>query len=105
MGNIIKANGLRYLNCNKYYKKIGLDFMCDFYDEKHANISGMVKVTNFVGKYIVKNYKLGKTKLTKQERKSWKIAKNLWIENVRKPGLEKIAKFKEKKLKKENVYV
>ncbi len=93
-GSIIKANGLKYLNCNKYYKKIGLDFKRDFYDDKHANISGMVKVTNYVAKYIVKNYKLGKTKLSKAEKKSWQTATNLWIKNVRTPGLAKVKKFK-----------
>ncbi len=94
MGNIIKSNGLKYLNCNKYYKKIGLDFKRDFYDEKHANISGMVKVTNYVAKYIVKNYKLGKTKLSKAEKKSWQTATNLWIKEVRTPGLAKVKGFK-----------
>jgi len=33
MGSIIKANKLKYLNCNKYYKKIGLDFKRDFYEK------------------------------------------------------------------------
>lgn len=94
MGQILKANGFKYLNCNKYYKKIGLDFSCDYYDEKHTNISGMVKVTNFVGKYIKNNYKLKKSKLTSSQKSEWKQASKLWIDEVRTPMQSKITKYK-----------
>jgi len=98
-GSIITKNGFKYLNLNKYYKEIGLDFSRDFYEGIHTNISGMVKVTNYVGKYIVKNYKLGKTKLSKSEKKSWQNATNLWIKEVRTPGLKKVKSFKATKVK------
>ena len=86
------------MNCNKYYKKIGLDFGRDFYEGIHANIGGMVKTTNYVGNYIVKKYKLSKTKLSKNEKKSWKEATNRWIKEVRDPGLKKVANFKATKV-------
>ena len=98
VGSYFTKNGFNYLNCNKYYKKIGLDFGRDFYEGIHANIGGMVKTTNYVGNYIVKKYKLSKTKLSKKEKKSWKKATDLWIKEVRTPGLKKVAQFKATKV-------
>lgn len=91
---IIAQNGFRFFNCNKIYKKIGLDFSYDFYDVKHTNISGMVKFTNFIGKYIINKYNLKKSKLNSKQKAEWKKAADLWIKEVRTPVLENIEKYK-----------
>ncbi len=97
MGRIIQERGFNYINYNKLYKELKLDFNRDFYDTKHVNISGMVKVTNHLGKYIVDNYGLEKTKLSKSLKKSWDTATSKWIKEVRTPGLRKVKNYKVKK--------
>lgn len=85
--------GVDFLNCNKLYDEIGIDFSTDFYDTAHANVSGMVKVTNYLGKYIVNKYGLEKTELTEEQKEEWDIAADKWIEKVRDPGLQKISNY------------
>ncbi|MBQ5591082.1 MAG: hypothetical protein IIU65_05320, partial [Clostridia bacterium] len=93
LGKILEENGFNYLNCNKLYGKIGLNFKRDYYDTNHTNVSGMVKVTNYIGKYLVKNYKLKETVLTKAQKKSWDKATDLWIKEVRTPMNKKIKAY------------
>ena len=90
---VLEENGFDYLNCNKLYGKIGLNFKRDYYDTNHTNVSGMVKVTNYIGKYLVKNYKLKETVLTKAQKKSWDKATDLWIKEVRTPMNKKIKAY------------
>ena len=85
-----KEKGVDYLNCNKLYDEIGIDFEWDFYDAKHTNIRGAIKVTNYVGDYMVKKYNLKPTKLTKSQKAEWDTALEKWNEEVRVPGLEYI---------------
>jgi hypothetical protein len=54
----IEANGFDYLNCNDYYKEIGLDYSTDFYNENHVNVLGADKYTAFVTEHLTKNYSL-----------------------------------------------
>lgn len=57
IGEIIDAYGYKYLDMNKYYEEIGLDFATDFYDGGgHTNASGAEKCTDFLGRYLVSNY-------------------------------------------------
>lgn len=93
LGEILKENGLNYLDCNKLYKEIGLSFTCDYYDKNHTNVKGMVKVTNYVGKYLITNYGLEKTFLTKGQKKSWDNASKLWIKEVRTPMNKKVNSY------------
>ena len=54
------------------------EFKCGGHDIKNI-------LTNYIGKYLVKNYKLKETKLTKAQKKSWDKATALWIKEVRTP--------------------
>lgn len=88
-----KKEGVNFLSCNKKYDEIGIDFSTDFYDTAHSNISGIVKVTGYIGKYIVNEYSLSATKLTEAQKKDWDSATNAYIKEVRQPGIKKIKDY------------
>lgn len=94
--------GLDFLNCNKLYKEIGIDFSSDFYDDKHVNTLGAYKVTDYFGNYLVENYNLEKTKLNENQQKEWQEASDLWYKEIYKPGVEKIKNTVKKNKEKGN---
>ena len=47
IGAIIRQYGYSYLNMNEFYQDIGLDFSQDYYDTRHVNVSGAMKVTKY----------------------------------------------------------
>lgn len=93
MGDILSEQGLNYINFNRLYKELNINFSTDFYDNKHTNIGGMVKFSNYIGKYLVKNYGIEKTKLTAEQKAEWDKATEKWIKNERTPALEKINSY------------
>lgn len=56
LSELIEENGFQFLDCNLYLDEIGLDFSKDFYNNKHTNMIGAEKVTEFLGNYILENY-------------------------------------------------
>lgn len=86
----LTQQGVHYLNCNKRYDEIGIDFASDFYDDEHSNTKGIVKVTNYLAKHIIDYYKLEKTELTDAQAKDWAEASEKWVNEVRDPGIKKI---------------
>lgn len=60
---------------NFFYEDVGINFSTDFSDENsHLNVSGGVKVTDFLGNYIVENYEDIVDKRQEEEFASWRIA-------------------------------
>ena len=55
---IAESNGVRFLNLNYDYEKIGLDFKTDFNDGSHLNYIGAKKFTKYLGDDLKKNYDL-----------------------------------------------
>lgn len=58
MAQIAEDYGFDFLDCNRYYDEIGIDFMTDYYEISHVNILGAKKYTKFVGQYILDNYSI-----------------------------------------------
>lgn len=59
-----------FLNTNKFYKEMGLDFHTDFVDTQHLNIFGARKYTNFLGSYLTREYNIPDRK-EESKYKSW----------------------------------
>ncbi|MBQ7964954.1 MAG: hypothetical protein IJ331_02610 [Ruminococcus sp.] len=55
---IIKQYGYNFLDANDYIEEMGIDYSTDFYDEKHVNILGATKYTDFLSRYMIDNYDL-----------------------------------------------
>lgn len=53
---IAEEEGVDYLDFNKMYDEVGIDFATDMAEELHLNISGSQKFTRFLGQYIKDKY-------------------------------------------------
>lgn len=53
---IAQEYGVPFLNSNKFYEEMGLDFQTDFYDVNHVNLYGADKYTDFLARYMIMNY-------------------------------------------------
>lgn len=82
-------NNIPYLNCNRMYKEIGIDFQTDFYDDRHCNISGALKFTDFISDYIKNEMGIQPEEKTKEIKAEWDKAYELWYEKKAVPGLKK----------------
>lgn len=49
-------NGCSYLNLFYHIEEVGLDVNTDFSDKGHLNTNGSIKVSDYIGKYIIENY-------------------------------------------------
>lgn len=68
---IIKEYGYDFLNLEKNYDKVGIDFKRDFSSIDHLNMYGQKKVTDYIGKVLTEEYGVTKTKLTADQRENW----------------------------------
>ena len=91
--DILAQNGFDFICGNKLMREIGLDFEVDFYDDMHVNIKGMVKFTDYISEYLIKNYKIKKSKLTESQKNEWETACEKWIREVKEPGIKNVEKM------------
>ena len=77
MKGIVEQYGFDYLDLNRCADEIGMDYSKDFYNERHVNESGAVKVTKYVGEYLKENYDFDLEK-TDEVKASWNQAVALW---------------------------
>lgn len=54
--DICEQEGIKYIDFNKKYDELGLDFKTDMAEDMHVNLSGSEKLTKYLGYYIVENY-------------------------------------------------
>lgn len=52
----VLSHGYPVLDMRSSLEEIGLDLTKDYYNERHTNIHGAIKVTDYVAKYLVENY-------------------------------------------------
>ena len=56
---LAEENGVTFINYNKSYEEIGIDFTKDFADSAgHLNDGGVAKLTNALGTFLTENYEL-----------------------------------------------
>jgi len=56
--SIAESYDVDLIDFNEYYEEMSLDFSTDFYNKNHVNLLGAEKYTEYLGKYLVKNYHL-----------------------------------------------
>lgn len=56
IGEIAQEYGILFLNANRHYEEMGLDFSRDFYDKNHVNLYGAEKYTDFLAAYVREHY-------------------------------------------------
>lgn len=56
---IINQNGFKYINANDYLNEMEVtNYIQYFYNDRHMNIFGAEKFTEFLGNYLIENYDL-----------------------------------------------
>ena len=89
-----KKNGLKYLDLNLKIKELGIDWSEDSLDKgDHLNILGAVKVSDYLGRYLKKEYHL-KSRKSENTYRSWDKLLEQYQEAAR--NAEKQAKKKVK---------
>ena len=56
MCSLIQEQGYGCLNLYDYYDETGIQPETDYYNERHTNIHGAIKSTDFIARYLVENY-------------------------------------------------
>ena len=56
MKDLVEEFGYQYLDMNPLVEEVGIDESKDFYDDKHVNVIGSEKVTDYLAKFLVDNY-------------------------------------------------
>ncbi len=56
IAEMIESRGLDFIDLRKQIKEIGLDLKKDYYNERHTNIHGSIKVTDYLSQYFIENY-------------------------------------------------
>ena len=68
---IIKEYGFDFLNYERDNSDIGIDFDSDFYNDDHLNVTGAVKMTNYLGKVLTDFYGIKGSALSNNNTKNW----------------------------------
>lgn len=58
MKKYAEEHGCVFLDLIKNYEEVGLDGKTDFSDAGHLNTNGSIKVADYIGKFLIENYKL-----------------------------------------------
>lgn len=53
---LIASHGFPVLDMMHEPEAFGLDLSADYYNKKHTNIHGAIKVTNYISEYLIENY-------------------------------------------------
>lgn len=68
---IIQESGFDFINMERDYAGIGLDFSRDFSDDDHLNLHGQKKLTDYLGSILAERYGVTPSLLTEKQKESW----------------------------------
>lgn len=74
---IVEEYGYDFVNMEREYEGIGLDFSKDFYNEDHLTVSGQKKLTEYFGRILTEEYGVTESDLTEKQRQSWEESAQL----------------------------
>lgn len=71
---IVEEYGYPFVNLERDYAQIGLDYSQDFYNEDHVTVEGQKKLTQCLSRILVEEYGIGESQLTDVQRENWETA-------------------------------
>lgn len=83
--NMIQSRGYDVLYLTDNVEDIGIDLSQDYYDNKHTNIHGSIKFTNYLSEYLTENYDMEDHR-GDDFYSSWNSAWNIYAEGIS-PGI------------------
>ncbi len=82
IAEMIESRGLDFIDLRKQIKEIGLDLKKDYYNERHTNLHGSIKVTDYLSQYFIENYGF-EDKRGEPEYKNWDTASKNYMKLVK----------------------
>ncbi|MBE6775104.1 MAG: hypothetical protein E7543_02825 [Ruminococcaceae bacterium] len=79
--DILTGRGFDVLDLRKHTEEIGLDLSADYYNAKHTNLHGSLKITDYISRYLVENYGFG-DKRGQEEYSDWTEASAKYYEKI-----------------------
>ena len=79
VGSILAEYGYDFINMNRLYTELKLDFERDFSDFRHTNILGAIKCTDYIGKVLAER----RTPFGNEDRAEWQKALTLYRQKER----------------------
>ena len=79
--DLVRQRGYPCLDLMERMEDMGLDAHTDFYNDKHTNVHGSVKVSQYLCDYLVENYGF-EDKRGRPEWKSWDAASRNYIKHL-----------------------
>lgn len=89
VASIVSDYGYKFIDFNRLYDEIGLDFSSDFYNTTHTNLMGQMKFTFYLADYLVDNYVFS-DKRDKEGYESWDEAAE-YYESIRIEFMKRLA--------------
>lgn len=80
---ILTESGFDVLDLREYVEEMDIDFSTDFYDKRHANLHGSLKITDFIARYLVENYDM-EDKAEDPEYSDWADAATRYYKKIKK---------------------
>ncbi len=68
---IIEEYGYDYVNLDEHCEKAGIDRPGDFHNSDHLMLEGQIKFTDYLADYLVRQYSLRPTHLTRKQKAEW----------------------------------
>lgn len=82
VAEILESRGMNFLDLRKYADEMGMDYKVDYYNERHTNLHGSIKVTDYLARYLVENHGF-KDKRGQEEYQNWQIATDKYFKLIR----------------------
>ena len=80
---MVRERGLDVLDVREYIDELDLDYKVDYYNERHTNLHGSLKVTHFLSEYLIENYGF-KDKREDESYSNWNTASEKYYKLVNK---------------------
>lgn len=94
-GRIVQEEGFRFLNLDQCPGDIGLDQTLDYSDRTHMNLSGQLKMTDWLARYLVEECGVTPRPQTEENRQQWEASAEYYryycdyMEQLKKSGTPK----------------
>ncbi len=73
-GRIVQEEGFQFLNLDLCPGEIGLDLTLDYSDRTHMNLSGMLKMTDWLARYLVEKCGVTPRPQTEESQQQWETS-------------------------------
>lgn len=82
IAEMLESRGMNFLDLRKHADEIGIDYEVDYYNERHTNLHGSIKVTDYLSRYLIENYGF-EDKRGQKSYENWQTASDKYFKLVK----------------------